>query len=201
LWYGSQQVSIDRSEAEMRKAFVIFVVLYLSSLALGQAADSSQPATKQDVMLMFQEMRFEEQMKGIQQSVAQQFQGMANQVMQRADVKNLTPEKQKRFQDLMEQEMRQSVNVYPVSEMIDDFAPVYAKYLTKADVKGITDFYHSPAGKKLLDISPSVSQEAMTIIGPKMQERMMKSMDEMQRRAQEIFGDSKPGAPHPPSKN
>jgi hypothetical protein len=149
-----------------RTVFALFIVL-ASSLAFGQAADLSQPATKQDVMVMFQQMRFEEQMKGIQESVAQQFQGMANQVMQRADIKSLTPEKQKKFHDLMEQEMRQSMNVYPVSEMIDDFAPVYAKYLTKADVKGITDFYHSAAGKKLLDVSPNVSQEAMAIIGPK----------------------------------
>ena len=185
----------------MRKAFVIFVVCYLSPLVLGQNADVSQPATKEDVMVMFQEMRFEEQMKGIQQSVAQQFQGMANQVMQRTDVKNLTPEKQKKFQDFMEEEMRNSMNVYPVSEMIDDFAPVYAKHLTKADVKGITDFYHSPAGKKLLDISPTVSEEAMAIIGPKMQERMMKSMEDMQRRAKEIFGESEPGSPQPPRKN
>jgi hypothetical protein len=185
----------------MRKALVIFFVVYLSSLVLGQAADLSQPATKQDVMLMFHEMRFEEQMKGIQQSVAQQFQGMASQVMQRTDIKSLTPERQKKFRDLMEQEMRQSMNVYPVAEMIDDFAPVYAKYLTKADVKGITDFYHSPAGKKLLDVSPSVSQEAMAIIGPKMQERMTKSMEEMQQRAKEIFDDSNPGTSHPQSKN
>jgi hypothetical protein len=185
----------------MRRAFVIFLIVCLSSLALGQTADLSQPATKQDVMLMFQEMRFEEQMKGIQQSVAQQFQGMANQVMQRADIKSLTPEKQKKFHDLMEQEMRQSMNVYPVSEMIADFAPVYAKYLTKADVKGITDFYHSAAGKKLLDVSPNVSQEAMAIIGPKMQERMMKSMDEMQQRAKEIFDDSDTGSSRPHSKN
>jgi hypothetical protein len=185
----------------MRKAFVISIVLYMSSFALGQVADSNRPATKQDVLEMFQEMRFEQQMKGIQQSVSQQLQGMANQMMQRSDYKNLTPEKQKQFQDLMEEEMRHSINVYPVSEMIEDFAPVYAKYLTKADVKGITDFYHSPAGKKLLDISPNVSQEAMAIIGPKMQERMMKSMEEMQQRAREIFGESGPGAPRPESKN
>ena len=182
----------------MRKAFLVIIV-FLSSLTFGQAADRSQPATKEDVMVMFQEMRFEQQMKGIQQSVAQQFQGMANQMMQRSDYKTLTPEKQKQFHDFMEEEMRHSMNIYPVSEMIEDFAPVYAKYLTKADVKGITDFYHSPAGKKLLDISPNVSQEAMTIIGPKMQERMMKSMEEMQQRAREIFGDSGPVVPQ--SKN
>jgi uncharacterized protein len=185
----------------MRKTvFALFIVL-TSSFVFGQAANLSQPATKQDVMVMFREMRFEEQMKGIQESVAQQFQGMANQVMQRTDIKSLTPEKQKKFHDLMEQEMRQSMNVYPVSEMINDFAPVYAKYLTKADVKGITDFYHSAAGKKLLDVSPNVSQEAMSIIGPKMQERMTKSMEEMQQRAKEIFDDPDTGTSHPQSKN
>lgn len=185
----------------MRKAFIVFVVCFLSSLALGQAADLTQPATTEDVVLMFHEMRFEDQMKGIQQSVSQQFQGMANQVMQREDMKNLTPEKQKKFRALMEEEMRNSMNIYPVSEMIDDFAPVYAKYLTKADVKGITDFYHSQAGKKLLDISPSVSQEAMAIIGPKMQERMAKSMEQLQQRTKEIFEDSDTGTSHPQSKN
>ena len=122
LWYGPQCISrLNARRQKCEKPLVIFFVACLSSLAVGQAADLSQPATKQDVMVMFQEMRFEEQMKGIQQSVAQQFQGMANQVMQRTDIKSLTPEKQKKFRDLMEQEMRQSMNVYPVSEMIDGF--------------------------------------------------------------------------------
>src|SRR4051794_28037837 len=122
LVVGSQQIArLNAWRQKMRRAFVIFFIVCLSSLALGQAADLSQSATKEDVMLMFRDMRFEDQMKGIQQSVAQQFQGMANQVMQRADIKSLTPEKQKKFHDFMEQEMRQSMNVYPVSEMIDDF--------------------------------------------------------------------------------
>jgi len=185
----------------MRKLCIILALLYLSTLAFGQAADLNQPATKQDVMVMFQEMRFEQQMKGIQQSVAEQFRGMANQMMQRTELKNLTPEKQQRFHDFMEEQMRNSMNIYPVSEMIDDFAPVYAKYLTKGDVKGITDFYHSPAGKKLLDISPNVSQEAMEVIGPKMQERMAKSMEEMQKRAQEIFEGPDSGTPHSEIRN
>ncbi len=180
----------------MRQIPSVLTVLLLTSFAFGQTAVSSQAATKEDVMQMFQEMRFEQKMKGIQQNISSQFQAMAGQMMQGPEFRNLPPDRQQRFQEFMAQEMQKSMNLYPISEIMDDFAPVYAKHLTKADVQGIIDFYHSPAGKKLLDVSPIVSQEAMAIIGPKMQDRVEKAMDEMQHRMQELLNE--PASPTPP---
>ena len=174
----------------MKPAVAIAVLLALSAVAFGQSPVTDQPASKEDVVQMFHEMRFEEQMKGIQQNIAQQFQTMAKEMMDRPEFKNLPPDRQKKYEDFLTAEMQNSMNIYPITEIISDFAPVYAKYLSKSDVQGVIAFYHSPAGKKMLDVSPSVSQEAMTIIAPKIQDRMMKAMEDMQKRMRDLLNEA-----------
>lgn len=186
----------------MTRSVAIVLLLALSAVAFGQSANNNQPATKEDVIQMFQEMRFEKQMKGIQQNISQQFQIMAKEMMDRPEFKSLPPDRQKKYQDFLTAEMQNSMNIYPISEIISDFAPVYAKYLSKSDVQGVIAFYHSPAGKKMLDVSPSVSQEAMTIIAPKIQDRMMKAMEDMQKRMRDLLDDAgKPGNVPPQNQN
>lgn len=41
--------------------------------------------------------------------------------------------------------------------------PIYAKYLTKDDVQRITEFYRSPAGRKLVSVMPAISLEAASV--------------------------------------
>ena len=45
--------------------------------------------------------------------------------------------------------------------LIDLMAPIYQKHLTLADLKKIIEFYESPAGKKLAEKTPLISQESM----------------------------------------
>lgn len=41
--------------------------------------------------------------------------------------------------------------------------PIYAKYLTKDDVRRITEFYRSPAGRKLVSVTPAISLESAKV--------------------------------------
>ncbi len=138
-------------------------------------------------------MRLEKQMQGIQKMMLAQMPAMLEST-EGDEMKPLTPQQRQRLRALAESSMQDANNVYPISEMLDDFVPIYQHNLTKSDVTRITAFYRSPAGKKLLDQNPKMMQEAMTVIAPKMQERMMKLLDEEKRKADGIV-DETPAQP------
>ncbi|HEB87611.1 MAG TPA: DUF2059 domain-containing protein [Gammaproteobacteria bacterium] len=49
------------------------------------------------------------------------------------------------------------------NEMIELVIPVYQKYLTEEDIKGINAFYASAAGKKLIKVQPAILRESILI--------------------------------------
>ncbi len=48
-------------------------------------------------------------------------------------------------------------------QVTDRLVPVYAKYLTADDVRRITEFYRSSAGRKLVSVTPAISLETADI--------------------------------------
>ncbi len=48
-------------------------------------------------------------------------------------------------------------------EMLDQIAVLYAQKLTTDELNGITSFYKSPVGEKLIQIQPEIMQESMSI--------------------------------------
>ena len=44
----------------------------------------------------------------------------------------------------------------------DDMAALYSKYFTNAEIQSYIDFYATPAGKKMLDLTPAIQKEFMT---------------------------------------
>ena len=65
-------------------------------------------------------------------------------------------------------EVPEAVWIEMVSEAegkVDDFVremlvPIYEKYLTHEDIKGLIAFYETPAGRKLLAVMPQMHQES-----------------------------------------
>lgn len=45
----------------------------------------------------------------------------------------------------------------------DRLVPIYAQYLTKDDVRRITEFYRSPVGRKLVSVTPEISLESAKV--------------------------------------
>ena len=60
------------------------------------------------------------------------------------------------------------------------FYPIYHKYLTLGEIKGLIQFYKTPLGKKTIAVMPQMTQEGMkacqvwaqAIIGPKLNQRI-----------------------------
>jgi hypothetical protein len=49
-----------------------------------------------------------------------------------------------------------------INGLLDQLVPVYAKYLSPEDVKGLISFYESPLGRRFVAAQPKISGEAMT---------------------------------------
>ena len=71
--------------------------------------------------------------------------------------------------------------------MEDVMARVYAKHFSLVEIRAITAFYNSPAGKKTLAVMPQMMQESMpemmAVIQPKMMAMMEKTVKEIVTKA------------------
>lgn len=48
-------------------------------------------------------------------------------------------------------------------EMIDKIVPIYNKYLSAEDIKGLINFYKSPVGKRTLNVLPQITRESIEV--------------------------------------
>jgi|HubBroStandDraft_5_1064220.scaffolds.fasta_scaffold00695_3 hypothetical protein len=51
----------------------------------------------------------------------------------------------------------------PVSKVTDAIVPIYAKHFTLEEIQGLTKFYESPLGQKLVKEMPAVVQESQNV--------------------------------------
>lgn len=61
--------------------------------------------------------------------------------------------------------------------------PIYHRYLTLGETKGLIQFYKTPLGRKAVSVVPKMTQEGMLagqewgkIIGPKLQQKVLKRL-------------------------
>jgi len=48
-------------------------------------------------------------------------------------------------------------------DLMDQIVPIYAKYYTDDEIKGLIAFYESPLGVKVISVLPSVMQESVAV--------------------------------------
>lgn len=48
-------------------------------------------------------------------------------------------------------------------DLLDEMVPVYQRHMSLEDLKAITEFYKTPAGKKLAEKTPLITQESMKV--------------------------------------
>ncbi|WP_298650157.1 DUF2059 domain-containing protein [uncultured Proteiniphilum sp.] len=65
-------------------------------------------------------------------------------------------------------------------KMIDEDLPtVYEKFFTHGEIKDLIQFYESPTGKKLLEITPEMSVEIMSLLTTKYMPTLNQKMKEL----------------------
>ena len=56
------------------------------------------------------------------------------------------------------QELRK---IFDLDDIIGQLMPIYAKYYTEEDLKGLIAFYESPTGQKMIQVTPDVIKETI----------------------------------------
>jgi hypothetical protein len=88
----------------------------------------------------------------------------------------LTPEMAQRIIGVFEEELRKE---FAPEKMIEAISPIYEKYLSDEDVKGLIVFYESPLGRKVTDVLPHITREALEVgagIGRQVGERIVEKL-------------------------
>jgi uncharacterized protein len=143
-------------------------------------AQTDAPATREDVLKLFDVMKIHEQMTSVMTTIVTQQRAMMHEGMR------------KHFPQISDAELTRldkfttdTMKDMPIDGMLDDMIPVYQKHLTKGDVDAMSAFYASPTGKKLLHEMPAMTAESMQAAGPRIQAMMEKVMDRVEKMAEE----------------
>lgn len=158
------------------------VVLALCAIAIATplVAQSEAPATREDVLKLFDVMKIHEQMTAVMTTVAAQQRSMMHESM-RKHFPQITDQELARLDNFTSETMKD----LPIEGMLDDMIPVYQKHLSKGDVGAMSAFYSSPTGQKLLHEMPAMTAESMQAAGPRIQAMMEKVMDRAEKMAEE----------------
>ncbi|WP_162525231.1 DUF2059 domain-containing protein [Rariglobus hedericola] len=141
-------------------------VLKLSSSTIG-AADTK--ATLADAEEVLNKMKFEEMFGKIieqqKRSVIEMTKSMTGK-MKGADSADVA-EFQAKVMDMIFAEMKPE-------EMKIEIAQIYSDVFTKSELKGLGDFYGTPAGQAMIDKQPDVQKKTMEVMMPRMMAGMAK---------------------------
>jgi hypothetical protein len=163
----------------MRKRLLL-IVLLLRSLAPSLVAQSDAPATREDVLKLFNTMKIHEQMRLVMDSVMKQQRAMIREALKKREPQ-ITAEQLARLDQMTTETMKDM----PVDSLLDDMIPVYQKHLSRADVDAMNTFYSSPTGQKLLKEMPAMTAESMQAASPHMQAMLEKVMDRAEQVVEE----------------
>ena len=84
----------------------------------------------------------------------------------------------------------------------EQMIPIYDKYLTAEDVKGLLDYYRSPLGQRMLKAMPEVTRESQAVGFALGQKAAQQTMEELKADFPEFAGsrdDDHPGAAPKPN--
>ena len=165
-----------------RILMLTFVFLMIALPALAQVADSASaaPATRDDILKLFDTMHIRDQMRLVMDSVAKQQREMI-----REGLKRRAPQMTEQDLARLDQFTSDVLKDFPVDGMLDDMIPVYQKHLNKADVDAMNAFYQSPTGQKMLREMPAMTAESMQASSPRIQAMMDKVMERAEQLARE----------------
>ena len=178
----------------MKSGIILLALVLVTPAAWSQtpaSGDGIRPSPE-DVMALFSLMHIHEQTATIMKGSENQTIATVRDLVQKR-VPNITEPQLSELEGMIAELYRH----YPVDQLLQDMVPVYQKHLTKADVDGISAFYSSPAGQKLLHETPAMTNEAMQISMARMQLDTEDILVQLDQRIQKMAEENKTKAPAP----
>src|SRR5258708_1719284 len=163
----------------VRACVSLVLLLGLAVRLLGQSA-AEAPATRDDILALFNLMHVRDQVEPAMQFIAKQQRAIIHDNLKR-QTPRVSPEDLARLDQFTTDIMKD----LPVDGMLDDMVPVYQRHLTRSDVDAMSAFYSSPTGHKLLRDMPAMTNESMQDASPRIQALMDKVMERPRAMAKE----------------
>ena len=163
----------------MKLRHLLGIVFFCVAITALFAQDGA-PATREDVLKLFDVMKIHEQMISVMTTIATQQRAMMHEGM-RKHFPQISNEELARLDKFTTETMKDM----PIDGMLDDMIPVYQKHLTRGNVDAMSVFYASPTGQKLLHEMPAMTAESMQAAGPRIQAMMETVMDRAEKMAEE----------------
>lgn len=162
------------------RAALIISVLLLAGFSFAQ---TTQLATRAQVLKMLEAMQAEKTVHGVMESMqAQAMESMESQMRKVAP--NAPPEMRTEMSAAMQDMMKEMEPI--MNDVMHDMVPIYQKHLTRKEVLAITAFYLSPEGRSFLNKMPLIMNDSMTTMTKSMQAKMQPIIDKMSDRMEEI---------------
>ena len=168
-------------------------VLLFSFSAFSQQAPADTPASREQLIKLFEVMHIRQQMRSVMEGVMKQQASLV-----RDTIRQRYPQVSDDEMAHMNEYMIESMKELPVDGMLDDMIPVYQKHLTQPDVEAMIAFYSSPTGQKLMQEMPAMTSEGMQAAYPRMQKQMEEVMQRVEQRMKQKPEPKKNSAPKSP---
>jgi hypothetical protein len=172
----------------------LFLLIAGSSIFCQESAMTGAPASREDVLKLFDVMQNREQVRRTMESMVKQ-----SQALMREQIKERNPKITDEELAELDQEAEEMWKSFPVDQMLDDAVPVYQRHLTKNDVDAMISFYSSPTGQKLLREMPAIMSEGMQAMYPDIQKHMDAAMQRIEEKARKQQQKKKPAPKTEPS--
>lgn len=154
-------------------------VLKLSTSTIANAPANAPKATLADAEEVLRKMDFERMMTKMMEQQKGAMGGMAKQMAAGMGATGADAEAIGAFQQKAMEVMLDAMNMPGLK---GELAQIYSETFTKDELRGISDFYGTPAGMAMVEKQPDISQKLNAVIMP----RMMAAMPKVQALAKEF---------------
>ncbi len=162
-------------------SLVLIVIMMSTPLLAQQVPPNNEPASRQDVLKLFDLLQVRDQTKMALENTQKQVKEMIRELFLKK-LPDATPDQLSHMDSIVDDLFKN----YPVEGILEDAVPIYQKHLTKADLDGVIEFYSSPLGKKLLREMPAMTAESMQACNIRIRQNMEDVMDKMEGKIEEM---------------
>ena len=172
----------------MKKLFTLLAIIYAFVTPVFPADNNDKDKEKRyaDIRKMMEASRatkmFDQMKDGIKANALKMIQNTETKL----EDLEMTDEVKKLYDEFAEKSIDRAMKLVNMEELINDMVPYYDKYVSNEDIKTITAFYETPAGKRFLDAAPKITMDYMAIMMDKMGGRMKQMQAEIEKSSKEF---------------
>ena len=157
------------------------IITLLTTLFISSTAVASTESHRQAVEEMLSISRVDKMIEPMMENVMSVMQQQMSQVEIPEDKKPIVEKYNQKIIETLRQEMRWE-------RMKDDFVNLYLDVYTEEEIRGLTEFYKSPLGQKMLDKMPELMQASLQISQGLLQQTLPKIQQLSQDMVLELQG-------------